>query len=71
MLWQSAIGVKMGLPITRIEIGIRNGISAVDHPIIANVDAHMRNTGRVIGAFEEHKISRLYIGRGHGGADVA
>ena len=43
----------------------------MDHPVVTNVDAHMGNAGSVIGALEEHQISRLCIGRGNRGADVA
>ena len=51
----------MGLPIVRVEIGIMDGIAAVEHPSVAHIDAYMRNARRVIGSCEENQITGLGV----------
>ena len=43
----------------------------MDHHSVPNVDAHMGNARRVIGAHEEHQITEAHIGGGYRGTDIA
>ena len=47
----------MGLPIAAVEVCVADGIATMEHPAVAHIDAHMRNTRRVIGADKEHQIT--------------
>lgn len=42
----------------------------MEHHIIAHIDAHMGRAGGVIGALEEHQITRSDIGGGHPRTDA-
>ena len=35
----------MGLPVTRVEVGVADGIATMKHPAIAHIDAHMGDPG--------------------------
>ena len=61
----------MRLPVACVQIHIADGVSGVDHPTVAHIDAHMGNARRVIGAHEEHQIARAHIGGGYRGTDIA
>ena len=43
----------MALPVLGVDDGVRNGISTVDHPIVAHIDAYMGDSGGVIGALKK------------------
>lgn len=43
----------------------------MDHHIVADVDAHMADTGGIVGSGEKHQIARFDVGRGYGRTDVA
>ena len=43
----------MALPVLGVDDGVRNGVSAVDHPIIPHINAHMGNAICLVGALEE------------------
>ena len=58
----------MGLPIAAVEVGIADGVATMEHPAVAHIDAHMRNTRCVIGADKEHQITGA--GAARPGADV-
>ena len=60
----------MALPVNSIDICIGNGITAVDHHGVACIDAHMGNTGGIIGADKEHQITGTGIASGNWCADV-
>ena len=47
-------GVKMGLPIAAVEVGIADGVATMEHPAVAHIDAHMRNLS-LIHIFQEIK----------------
>ena len=49
----------MLLPVIRFDRSVGNGVSAVDHHTIANIDTDVRCTGGIISALEENQISRL------------
>ena len=49
----------MGLPIACVDAGIGDGIFAVDHHTIADINAHMGCAVGVIGTLEEDNISRF------------
>ena len=42
-----------------------DGVAAVEHHIVTHIDAHMGRARRVVGALEEHQITRSDIGGGH------
>ena len=58
----------MGLPVARVQVGILDGVAAMQHHPVAHIDAHMGHTAGVIGAHEEHQIAGLGIG--YRGGDV-
>ena len=60
----------MGLPVLGVDICVRNGISAVNHPVFAHINAHMGNTICLVGALEEHQITGTGIAAGNRGAEV-
>ncbi len=47
----------MGLPICAVEIGILNGVAAMEHDPVAHIDAAMGYAGCLVGADEEHQIA--------------
>ena len=51
----------MLLPIGRVDRCVLNGIAAVDHDPITNVDADVRHAGGVIRPDEKDKITGLCI----------
>ena len=57
----SSEGVEMLLPIGRVDRCVLNGIAAVDHDAITNVDADVRHAGGVIRPDEKDKITGLCI----------
>ena len=61
----------MLLPITRIEVGVRNRVATVQHHGIAHIDADMGNAGGVVGADKKHKVAGLNLLRGNRGTDIA
>ena len=61
----------MLLPIACVNACVLDGVSAVDHHSVADVDANMRSTGRIIGSLEEDQITGLGICRRYRSADVA
>ena len=54
----------MILPVATAQIRVADGISAVEHHIVAHIDPHMGHAGLVIGPFKEHQIAGPGIGRG-------
>ena len=51
----------MLLPIGRVDGCVLNGVAAVDHDAITNVDADVRHTGGVIRSDEKDEITGLGI----------
>ncbi|MPM76031.1 hypothetical protein SDC9_123026 [bioreactor metagenome] len=51
------VAKKMTVPIGCIQTGVLDGVSAMNHHIVTDIDANMRNAGRVIGSHEENKIA--------------
>ena len=49
----------MGLPVACVDVGIGNGVPAVDHHPASNVNAHMGCPIGVIGALKEDDVSGL------------
>ena len=45
----------MALPVLGVDNGVRNRVSAVDHPIVAHIDAYMGDSGGVVGALKKIK----------------
>ena len=57
----SSEGVEMLLPIGRVDGCVLNGIAAVDHDPITDINADVRHTGGVIRPDEKDKITGLCI----------
>ena len=57
----SSEGVKMLLPVGRIDGCVLNGVAAVDHDPITNINADVRHAGGVIRSDEKDKITGLCI----------
>ena len=57
----SSEGVEMLLPVGRIDGCVLNGVAAVDHDAITNVDADVRHAGGVIRPNEKDEITGLCI----------
>ena len=53
---------RMGLPVTCVQVGILDGIAAMQHHPVAHIDAYMGHAGCVVGAHEEHQITGLGVG---------
>ena len=51
------LGVKMRLPVACIQICVADGISAMQHFSVTDINPAMTHARRVIGAFEEHQIT--------------
>lgn len=47
----------MRLPVACVQVGVLDGISAMEHPAVPHIDAHMRNAGGIIRSGEEHQIA--------------
>ena len=52
----------MGLPVARVQVGILDGVAAMQHHPVAHINAYMRYAGCVVGAHEEHQIAGLGVG---------
>ena len=63
----------MRLPIGITEIGIADGVAAVQHHPVAHIDAAMRDAGdiRAHRALKEHNVSGLRLVIRHGAAQAA
>ena len=61
----------MLLPIGRVDGCVLNGVAAVEHHVVSHIDAHMGRAGGIIGALEEHQITRSDIGGGHPRTELA
>ena len=63
----------MRLPIGIAEIGIADGIAAVQHHPVAHIDAAMRDSGDIFAhrALKEHDVSGLHLVIRHGAAQAA
>ena len=57
----SSEGVEMLLPVGRIDGCVLNGVAAVDHDAITNVDADVGHTRGVIRPDEKDEITGLCI----------
>ena len=53
----------MGLPVVRVEVGIADGISTMEHPAVAHINAHMGDPRRVISPREEYQVTGFGIAR--------
>ena len=51
----------MRLPVAVVEVGVLDGIAAMDHHIVADVDTHMAGSRRIIGSLEEDQIAGSHI----------
>ena len=58
----------MGLPVTRVEVGIADGVATMKHPAVAHIDAHMGDPQRFISPREEHQVAGF--GAARPGGDV-
>ncbi len=58
----------MGLPVAGVQVCVADRVATMEHPAVAHIDAHMRNTRCVIGADKEHQITGA--GAARPGADV-
>ena len=51
----------MGLPVTRVEVGIADGVATMKHPAVAHIDAHMGNPRRVMSPREKYQVTGFWI----------
>ena len=63
------VSVEMLPPVSVVEIGVSDGVSAVDHFVVAHVHAHMGNAVVAVhafpqGALEEDQVPRPGFRRG-------
>ena len=58
----------MASPVARVDGSVVNGVAAVEHPVIAHIDAHMGCARGVVGLFKENKVARTGAFRGDIGA---
>ena len=58
----SSEGVEMLLPVGRVDGCVLDGIAAVQHHIVTDINAHMGHAGGVVGSFEEDEITGLCVG---------
>ena len=68
MLRQSAKPEKMASPVARVDGSVVNGVAAVEHPVIAHIDAHMGRACGIVGLFKENKVAGTGAFRGNIGA---
>ena len=54
----------MGLPVRRVEGCVLDGISAVEHDLIAHINSHMGNAAGVISPLKKDQITGLRTGNG-------
>ena len=57
----SSEGVEMLLPVGRIDGCVLNGVAAVDHDPITNIDANVGHAGGIIRPDKEDEITGLGI----------
>ena len=55
---RSAVCVEMGLPVARVQVGILDGISAVQHHPVAHIDTHM---GHAAGITSFRRSGKVFI----------
>ena len=68
---QTPVTIEMLLPITRIEVGVGNGVATVQHHGIAHINADVGNAGGVVGADEKYKVAGLWaLLRGKTGVQI-
>lgn len=60
----------MRLPIGSVDGRILNGIAAVEHYTVTDINADMRNAGSIVCADKEDKIARLRVAVGNRGTDI-
>lgn len=60
----------MTLPIPCVQVGVADGVAAMDHPIVSHIDTYMGDSGGVIGAFKEYQVTGANVALGNRGADV-
>ena len=58
----------MGLPVTRVEVGIADGVATMEHPAVAHINAHMGDPRRVISPREKYQVAGF--GAARPGGDV-
>jgi hypothetical protein len=58
----------MASPAARVDVRVLNGVAAVEHHIVAHIDAHMGRACGVVGLFKENKVSGTGALRGNIGA---
>ena len=58
----------MGLPVTRVEVGIADGVATMKHPAVTHIDAHMGDPRRVISPREKYQVAGF--GTARPGGDV-
>ena len=58
----------MGLPVTRVEVGVADGVATMEHPAIAHINAYMGDAGGIVCSRKEHQIAGL--GAARPGGDV-
>ena len=51
----------MGLPVTRVEVGIADGVATMKHPAVAHIDAHMGNPRHVMSPREKYQVTGFWI----------
>ena len=61
----------MCLPVTCVNVCVLDGVAAVDHHIVSDVDAHMGSSGGIISSFKENQITGTNIGAGYPCTDTA
>ena len=47
----------MGLPVTRVEVGIADGVATMKHPAVAHIDAHMGDPLSIISPREKYQVA--------------
>lgn len=55
----------MLLEVAGVDAGILDGVAAVQHHAVADIDAHMTGTAGFIGLFKEDEVSGACFRRGH------
>ena len=53
----------MGLPVARIEVGVADGVAAMEHPAITHIDAHMGDPRGIVSPREEYQVAGFGIAR--------
>ena len=61
---RSAVCVEMGLPVSCVQVGILDGVTAMQHHSVAHIDAYMRYAGCVVYPHKEHQVAGLGVGYG-------